>query len=257
MDKGLQKAKDSYFKSVKLAAQGLESEYGPWVVAKGVTPGLFEVWSAKQESRWKLAYEDEGGIILLYGDPSPVHQGTSGLIGQLILLELARAGGLDAGGRSMRKSPSPICQLVNSRKEPDFSFKPKDCKQYNPTLVCEIAYKNESMEELRGELSRWTAREDLAQMCFGVFVNTEPRGAALDPYLTMVWKTYGNRHQQLCFGKGTACTAPNMPQFQFKFPFDKLFARSGLVNVFGHSNHISIDLFEVREEIQDILRNMP
>lgn len=113
------------------------------------------------------------------------------------------------------------------------------------------------MEELRREVSRWTAREDLAQMCFGIFVNTKPGGAALNPYLTMVWKSHGSRQQQLCFDKGTTCRAPNMPQFHFKLPFDKLFARSGLVNVFGHSTHISMDLFEVREEIQDILRNMP
>lgn len=206
--------------------------------------------------RWKLAYEDEGGSILLYGDPSPVHEGTRGFVAQLIVLELGRVGGLD-GGKAMRLSPSPVCQLVDSRKEPDFSFKPKDCKQYSPTLVCEIAYHNESMEELRRELSRWTATADLAQMCFGIFGNTEPGGAALDPYLTVVWKSHGSRHQQLSFGKGTACRAPNVPQYQFKFPFDKLFARSGLVNVFGHSNHISIDLFEVREEIQDILCNMP
>lgn len=48
MDKGLQEAKDSSFKAVKLAAQGLESENGPWVVAQGVAPSVFEMWSAKQ-----------------------------------------------------------------------------------------------------------------------------------------------------------------------------------------------------------------
>lgn len=84
------------------------------------------------------------------------------------------------------------------------------------------------MEELRRELSRWTAHKDLAQMCFGIFVYTEPAGAALDPYLTMVWKSYGSSRQQLCFGKGTMCRAPSMPQFHFKSPFDNLFARSGL-----------------------------
>lgn len=66
---GLRKAKDSYFMAVKLAAQGLESEYGPWVVAKGVAPGLFEMWSAKQESRWKLAYEE--GASFCYTEIPP------------------------------------------------------------------------------------------------------------------------------------------------------------------------------------------
>ena len=198
MDKGLQKGKDSYFASVKLAAQGLESQRGPWVVAEGVAPGLFEMWSAKQESRWKLAYKDEGGIILLYEDPSPVHEGTSGVIAQLILLELMRAGGLDAGGKAMRLLRTPICQLVNSRKQPD--FKPKDCKQYSPTLVCELAYQNESMEELRRELSRWTAREDLAQMCFGVFINTKTGGAALDQWYGRVMAV-GNNSSVLAKGQ--------------------------------------------------------
>lgn len=264
MDEGLEKAKDSYFKSVKRAAQGLSSEYGPWVVAKDIPPGLFEVWSGKQESRWKLAYEDKGGYILLYGDPSPVHEGTSGLISQLIILELAGAGleasgsaGFKAGGKAVKQSPSPLCQLVDSRKEPDFALKPSDCKQYNPTLVCEVAYKNESTVELRRELTRWTAREDLAQMCIGICVQTDSRVAALDPYLTIVWKCHGSRHQQLPFGKGSACTAADLPQFQFRIPFNKLFARSNLAQQFGQRDHIAFDLFEVRQEIKDILVAMP
>ena len=45
MDQGLLEAKDDYFTSVKLAAQGgLKAERGPWVVAKGITPALFEKW---------------------------------------------------------------------------------------------------------------------------------------------------------------------------------------------------------------------
>ena len=45
MDQGLLKAKDEYSTSVKLAARGLEADHGPWVVAQGITPALFEMWS--------------------------------------------------------------------------------------------------------------------------------------------------------------------------------------------------------------------
>ena len=251
MDQGLQKAKDKYFKSVKLAAEGFDSEYGPWVVAEGIASGLFEMWSAKQQSRWKLAYEDEGGIVLLYGDPSPVHEGTSGFISKSIIGKLTMAG-QEAGTDSVSYAPSPLCQLVNSRKKPDFAFCPSDCLEHNPTLVCEVAYGNESMVELRREMSKWTARQDLAQLCLGIFVNTYPEGADLDPYLTILQKSHGCRHKQLSFGRGSACTALNIPQFQFRIPFDKLFARSSLdlVHVFGQRNHITIDLFKVRKEVE-------
>ena len=66
------KAKDGNLTSVKLAARGLKSEHGPWVVAQSITPALFKIWSVrsvKQASRWKIAYEDEEGAVLLYGDP--------------------------------------------------------------------------------------------------------------------------------------------------------------------------------------------
>ena len=250
MDWGLQKAQDAYFESVRLAAQGLESEYGPWVVAEGIKPGLFETWIAKQESRWKLAYEDDGGVILLYGDPSPVHEGTSGFISKSIIGKLTQAGG-EAGTDSVDFSPSPLCQLVNSRKEPDFAFQPSDCPQCKPTLVCEVAYENESMTELRRELSRWTEREDLAKMCIGVHINTDRVDAALDPYLTLFWKYPGSRHHRLTFGRGTACTALDLDEYQFRIPFDSLFAHSNLnlVQLFGQRDHVTVDLFKVRQVV--------
>lgn len=250
MDTGLQKAKDSYFKAVWLAAQGLESEYGPWVVAEGIAPGLFEMWTAQQESRWKLAYENDGGIILLYGDPSPVHESTSGYISKSIIGKLTQAGG-EAGTDSIDYSPSPLCQLVNSQKEPDFAFQPSDCAENKPTLVCEVAYENESMTELRRELSRWTEREDLAKMCIGVHVNTHRAGAEQDPYLTLFWKYSGSRHHCSTFGRGTACVALDLADYQFPIPFNALFAQShlDLVQLFGHRDHVTVDLFKVRQII--------
>lgn len=259
IDLGLQKAKDSYFESVKLAAQGLDPEYGPWVVAEGITPGLFEMWIAKQESRWKLAYEDDdGGVILLYGDPSPVHEGTSGFISKSMIGKLTQAGG-EAGTDSVDFCPSPLCQLVNSQKEPDFAFQPSDYVQCKPTLVCEVAYMNESMIELRRELSRWTEHEDLAKMCIGVHINTRGTSAAQDPYLTLFWKHPGSRHDQLSFGRGTACIASDLDEYRFRIPFDSLFAQStlDLVQLFGQCNHVTVDLFKVRQVIIKKLVALP
>lgn len=69
MDQGLLKAKDGYVTSVNLTARGLKSEHNPWVVTQSITPALFDTWAVKQESHWKLAYEDQE-VVLLYGDPS-------------------------------------------------------------------------------------------------------------------------------------------------------------------------------------------
>lgn len=260
MDKGLSKAKESYFAAVKQASQGLKAETGPWVVARNIPAALFEIWSIRQESRWKLAYENDGGVVLLYGDPSRVHENTAGVITKLILYAVEdaaeEAGGIaarNAARKSLAPAASPLCHLVSSRKEPDFSQTPDDCLQYNPTLVGEVAYHNESFPELKRELTRWTARQDLAQMCIGININDEPVGAADDPYLTIVWKYHRQPHEQLAFGKNTACTSVGLPQYQFPISLDLLYARSNLRGVFGQQNHISIDLFEVRTLIQKTL----
>lgn len=260
MDQGLLKAKDDYFTSVKLAARGLEADHGPWVVAQGISPALFEMWSAQQESRWKLAYETDRGRVLLYGDPSRVHENTGAFISDLIVFAVEdsalEAGGIaarNAARRALVPAASPLCQLVSSSKEPDFSRTPRDCMQHNPTLVGEVAYMNESFLELKRELTRWTARHDLAQMCIGVHINTGPQGAALDPHLKIVWKYHQQQHQQLAFGRGSACVSAVLPQYQFRIPFDALFARSSLRSLFGQRQHVSIDLFEIRTLIRESL----
>ena len=260
MDKGLSVAKESYLVAVKQASQGLKAEKGPRVVARNIPPALFEIWSIKHESRWKLAYEDDGGVVLLYGDPSRVHENTAGLFTKLILYAVAdaaeEAGGIaarNAARKSLAPAASPLCNLVSRRKEPDFSQTPDDCLQHNPTLVGEVAYRNETLPELKTELSRWTERQDLAQICIGINVDDVPAGAADDPYLTIVCKYHRQPHEQLAFGKDTACTSAGLPQYQFRIPLDLIYARSNFRDLFGQQNHISIDLLEVRTLIQKIL----
>lgn len=251
MDKGLALAQQRYFRSVEAAAQNKGTQHGPWLVAEDIPAALFEAWSSRQESRWKLAYEDHRGRVLLYGDPSPVHENTAGFFSQLIVIALTKLGD-DAGGESVTSAASPLRQLVNSRKEPDFSLTPSDCLEFTPTIVGEVAFKNETLPRLKRELSRWTAREDLAQMCIGILVKT-PRNARQDPYLTIWWKKFGTEHQFLHFGKGTQCSQSNLPRYMFDIPFDLLFARSSLTSVLVGSEKVSIDLYKLRRKIKQTL----
>lgn len=251
MDQGLVLAQQKYFEAVEAAAKGQVPQHGPWIVAENVTAALFEAWSGKQESRWKLAYQDRGGRVLLYGDPSKVHDNAAGHFSQMIVTELTVLAGR-LGSKSIVESASPIQQLVNSRKEPDFSLTPRDCLQFTPTIVGEVAFRNETLSELKNELSRWTARDDLAQMCIGIHVNTA-RTARFGPYLTIWWKTFNSQHRFLHFGRNTRCTASGISTYMFKIPFDLLFARSDLADMYGDTSHVSVDLFDLRKLIQDTL----
>ncbi|DBB01025.1 TPA: hypothetical protein ACH3X1_000925 [Trebouxia sp. C0004] len=146
MDEGLKLAHHKYFKAVVTAARGLKSHPGPSVVASGIPPALFEAWSGKQESRWKLAYETVGGRVLVYGDPSRVHDK------QLDQRSRCR-------GRWHRREDCGE-DIFGSGRQSSLSV-------YSPTLVGEVAYVNEYSQELQRELTGWTATDDLAQMSSG------------------------------------------------------------------------------------------
>jgi hypothetical protein len=50
----------------------------PWLVAMGVPRIVFDAWIKSVFGVWRLAYMNEGGRILLYGDPLPSHACTTG-----------------------------------------------------------------------------------------------------------------------------------------------------------------------------------
>lgn len=81
-------------------------------MAKAISPDSFEKWNAEHESHWKLAYENEGGIVLLYGDPSLVHENQQ-------KLSWGADNGQEAGMDLTRFAFSPLCQLGSSKKRPD------------------------------------------------------------------------------------------------------------------------------------------
>ena len=261
MDLGLRKAQERYFVAAARAARGIKADNGPWLIAQQMSPALFETWTGAQESRWKLSYEERGGRVLLYGDPLPVHEDTGAFIRDAIKSAVEDAGeeiggavGRRAARRALVSSASPLCQLVDSKKEPDFTLRPHDQMQRVPTIVGEIAYQNESLTRLKREVIQWTTRHDLAQMCIGVKINNIPAGAAHDPFLTIVWKHQQQQIHQMAFGKGTACTSARLPQYQFEVPLGALFARSSLLSIFGQRSHVTIDLFEVRCLVHDSLQ---
>lgn len=252
MDAGLVLAQQNYHRSVEAAAKEKAVEHGPWLVADNIDPCLFEALSLKQESRWKLAYEDFGGRVLLYGDPSPVHENTAGIFSQLIVLALDRLKPDNNGGETVTSAASPLRQLVDSRKEPDFSLTPSDCLTCTPTIVGEVAFRNESLPQLQQELTQWTARRDLAQMCIGIFIKT-PRHVRQDPFLTIWWKTQQGRHQFLHFGRNTRCTKLGLLRYMFDTPLHLIFANSSLGSIFEGLDKVSVDLFKLRRKIKQTM----
>lgn len=106
-----------------------EFDRGPWLVSKGVSPAAYDT------------------SILLYGDPSEIHECASGYIYASLVRQLGDA------GKTLDIMNSPAYPLRTRIKEADVTVTPEALNF--PTLVCEVAYSNENLGELYRELAEW------------------------------------------------------------------------------------------------------
>ncbi|KAI5063390.1 hypothetical protein GOP47_0021937 [Adiantum capillus-veneris] len=167
LDKGLKSAIRSYEEAIKRG--------NPFLIHSDVSYLTFEGWHKTQESHWRIAFkflDSEGGVVLLYGDSSYLHESIAGwftgvLVEQTALLIQAPITPLiDLIGAS------GIIQPSGGHKEPDFAVQPKASKWRIPPFVGEVAYGNESLSVLREELVQWTIQGG-AQIAYGVKLSLE------------------------------------------------------------------------------------
>lgn len=82
-----------YQVALKQADLGLQHDPGPWIVAKGVQRAVFDTWAHAVPAVWKIAYRENGEVILFYGDPCPVRGIAASWFLSEIPVKLDRLGG--------------------------------------------------------------------------------------------------------------------------------------------------------------------
>ncbi|CEG40560.1 uncharacterized protein PHALS_10749 [Plasmopara halstedii] len=166
--------------------------WGPVVLCDRITWKDFDQWLDVFEGdvrRWIFEHvpgDDECGRVIIYSLPSDPHEATAGNIMQSIIEEIQTAGNSIGLIRSVQVKASPRCQIGSRRgKEPDMSISPvgltiggrimDNGKGFPfPNVVIEVAYKNESLDLLRGGLDNWMLPETSVQVAIGIklFVRT-------------------------------------------------------------------------------------
>lgn len=181
----------------------------------------------------------------MYGDSSEPHEVSIDWFIEEVKIELYKQGG-DAARRAIRGTGSTTRDLPEAKKEPDFSFKPKN-SQDNPTIIGEIAYENESFVELIRESELWRTSIE-TQFFIGVKINNRTRGSKRNPNLkAIIWQKTPYKYYEINFGKGSSNKKNN--RLYIEIPLDCLFHGTQKPSSLQGKNHIKLDLYELWQDI--------
>lgn len=151
---------------------------------------------------------------------------------------------------AIRAEGSTIVDLIATRKEPDFSFTAKNAIN-GPTVVGEIAYHNENLEQLKKEANMWITGEH-TQFFIGIKMSDNTRNLKKDPDLTCItWNKNDNKYTSIKFGNRSDCNGPN--KINIILPIKCLFHSTNIPHPLNNNDILSIDLMNLREEIKQIL----
>ncbi|MCO5612646.1 hypothetical protein L7F22_066915 [Adiantum nelumboides] len=239
-------------------ACGIDS--GPFIIHPDVPYLLFENWYKCQESTWRIAFQflnSRSGIALLYGDTSFLHEGISqwfrqSLANQVTMLVQATSTTLVSLMGSMQ-----VRLPVGSNKELDFGVQPQRSLHRIPPFVGEVAYANESLEVLKGELVQW-AVNGAARIAFGVKVSrriAEVLRKGTNVSLRLLKRIQGEDSFSRDLGfNPDACTIRGDPKFFVEFPLGEIFIDVRNDDRLLNAN-VTFDLFALQKLILEVLRN--
>ncbi|KAK1942844.1 hypothetical protein P3T76_005481 [Phytophthora citrophthora] len=145
--------------------------WGPAVVCASTTWGDFERWLDVNDGRmrrWVFEPLNDGtgkGRVVIYGQSTFVHANTESSIQTSITMQIQRAGD-DINLIGTVRGGQVTCITGSFGQEPNASLRPVDLSVggvvmaaiHNfpfPNVIVEVAYKNESLSNLRAKLQRW------------------------------------------------------------------------------------------------------
>lgn len=185
----------------------------------------------------------------MYGDPSEPHEVSIDWFIEEVKIELYKQG-RDAARRAISGTGSTTRDLPEAKKEPDFSFKPKNSPD-NPTIIGEIAYENESFVELIRESELWRTSIE-TQFFIGVKINNRTRGSKRNPNLkAIIWQKTPYKYYEINFGKGSS--NEKNKRLYIEIPLDCLFHGAQKPSSLQGINHIKLDLYELWQDITSTL----
>jgi hypothetical protein len=186
---------DAFEEAQKSYFDGFEN--GPYILKGEYSLAEFEQLD-RFETKWRIGYNVELRQILLYGDPSPPHETTISAFRSLFLESFKRVlATLQTSSTSFNAADpdekeeallysrgGSTTQLGNIAKQADECLRPFNCREGAGGLVLEVAYKNESREELLSEVIDWHVYGK-AGLSIGIKVSScvLPLGARLTSFI--------------------------------------------------------------------------
>ncbi|EFJ37409.1 hypothetical protein SELMODRAFT_403728 [Selaginella moellendorffii] len=257
LDAGLGAAIQMFEKSATSGGSG-----GPFVVHPYVPFPSFEEWWKLKENAWRLSFafiDSIGGAVLLYGDPSYLHEYISSWFHSELFAQLSLL--LDASaGKHVRAYGSSQIILPNGvHKEPDFLFQAVLAQHLPPQFVGEVAYGNESYAVLKEELVQHTLVGG-AKIAYGVKVDLpkdpEVAGGFKKIKLRFLERRQGETHfrTEVDFSPLDEEKEESPTECVIEFPLSCLFEGT-TVNIQLMTGSVKFNLHELQEHILDLLKN--
>lgn len=242
-----------YQVALKQADLGLQHNPGPWTVAEGVQRIIFDAWAHTVPAVWKIAFRENGGVILLYGDPYPVHGIAAIWFLSEIPLKLDRVGGESLRRAFLYPSESGFDIPGYGNKTPDFAMRPRFQRGLRlPSLAVEVGYHGErSFEEVQQETRLWSSAG--CGIAVGLKISDQTGEIAGDPRLQLVHIIRGSNEEITEFGHGSQCVSPGTHFLHL--PLALLSRHARPLPQFAAGSVISLDLYFLRQDIIDQLVN--
>ena len=201
------------------------------------------------------------GDLIAMAMPSPVHEEVGGDIHHQVIFALLE----DYGLKDLKSTGSLLCRIGRICKEPDISFAPRGLKVGGPikcmgtgskpfpNLVLEVAYRNESLSQLKMELMTWISRQTSVMVAIGIKIFTTRVDRSRRMLILVYTRNTGRNPQQAVeFGSNIG----NAAGLSIFLRLGDLYHGVPLSNDVNPDSTITIDLQLLQESISSALMDI-
>lgn len=241
-----------YRVALRSAHKGSAYNPGPWEVARNVPRFVYDAWVDTVPAVWKIAYVENAGLIVIYGDPLTPHSRTAGWLSKEFGRQIERHLGSDILD-SLDFSTEDFNIPGYGVKVPDLSIIPQKLRRgvSIPCVAVEVGYHNErSFEEVRDEALLWAGYG--CPVVIGVKItDNAPPATVHSPRVEVVLKLQGHQEQIFQLGQGSSVPCTQTGTHELHIPALLLQPRARRSSKITQTLPvISLDLFPLQERIE-------